>query len=238
MRGLLKGAKLLVALLSVLAVCSLPISAQNFKIDHFKIYNVQPQPINQFVYVNDQFVPQRSVMVETYIRHLNPVDKNFEGILYYNNHLSWYTIKTNQDPIRTVYVTNQFGDQILYIRNAVALLAPTEKMPNGPPKLLDHYLVYEVVDTAPTDAPVVLRDQFGVEENKARQARYFAVPIEKFHDGGYFPINYPDDHLVIYDIDPRQNQNFRVTNDQFGTKETITTYSEFLAVPTLKLGWN
>jgi len=228
--------KLLLALLASVAL--IPAMAQN--LDHYKVYQVQPQVVNAPVDLLGQFETDfKPAWVYEYNRHLNPVSKNGEGILRQNAHLSWYTIETEAEPARQVIIQNQFGLQEFIIQEAVALLVPTEKLEPGSsfPNFLDHYKVYRVVQANPVFRPVFLQDQWCQEQNEAMQPEYFAVPVEKLHNGQWFPINNPDDHLVFYNLEPTPWNFFHWTSDQFGFKPMTTTNTELLGVPSFKLGW-
>jgi len=230
--------KLLLALLASLVMA--PALAQN--LDHYKVYQVEPQPINDQAWLFGQFDQAwQDTIIREYNRHLNPVDKNGEGILNQNAHLSWYDIDSNADVVPiTVWVWNQFGEQVLTVEKPVALLVPTEKVEPGSsfPAFLDHYKVYLVnPDSAPIERPVYLRDQWGEEENFVYEPVYFAVPVYKFHNGQFFTIQNPNDHLVFYRLEPQPWFVSHLTKDQFGSKDMNTTNSELLGVPTQKEGW-
>jgi hypothetical protein len=215
--------------------------AQDGRLDHYKVYQVEPQPVNANIWTLGQFDNTwEQAFVYEYNRHLNPVEKNGEGILNQNAHLSWYDIQTDNEvaPI-TVWVQNQFGPQVLKLEKVVALLVPTEKIEQGSsfPDFLDHYKVYRVLPNNEEHFPVYLRDQWGEEENRAMEPLYFAVPVNKYHNGAFFPIQNPDEHLVFYRLEPQPWQVFHKVKDQFGAKEMFTYQSELLGVPTIKEGW-
>ncbi len=214
-------------------------SPGNFNIDHFKVYRIDPRDVSAEVWLRGQFDDDfKYARLYLYTRFLNPVDKNNEGILNKYAHLNWYDIETENEPTRQVTIHNQFGLQTLKIDRAVALLAPTEKVEPGSqfPKRLDHYKVYVVIDGEAVYRDVVLKDQFGGEDNIAMRPMYFAVPVEKRHDD-YFPINFPEDHIVFYDLRRMPADQYRPTIDQFGDHKMKTLYSELLGVPSWKLAW-
>jgi hypothetical protein len=211
-----------------------------FTLDHFKAYQIDPQPADYEVRLKGQFdqgyLPARLLRYE---RFLNPVSKNDEPIIDKNAHLNWYLIQTDNEPVRTVSYYNQFGLQTIKIGRAVALLVPTEKIEPGSqfPQKLDHYKVYEVLSAKDTNKGVFLVDQFTQEQNVAYRPAYFAVPVEKVHNGTIFPINNPEDHIVFYKLDPRDWSFFRNTRDQFNFNEMKTMWSDLLGVPSHKLAW-
>ncbi len=212
-----------------------------FQLDHFKVYNIEPMPVNADVWLRGQFDGNlfKRAFVYEYAKFLNPVDKNGEGIIDKYDHLNWHWIETDPEPTREVTLYNQFGQQIIKIDRAVALLAPAEKIEPGsqPPSDLDHYKVYEVVSAQPVHWGVDLKDQFGHEGNRAIIARYFAVPVDKRHNNLYFPIINKEDHIVFYMLDPIPINEYRPTRDQFGQHDMRTIESELLGVPTKKISW-
>lgn len=211
-----------------------------FLLDHFKVYNIDPQPVNAQVWLRGQFENVfKGAFVYEYAKFLNPVDKNGEGIIDKYDHLNWYWIETDPERDKGISLYNQFGLQTIKIGRAVALLAPAEKVEPGsqPPSKLDHYKVYEVISAQPIFWGVELKDQFGYEANQAIIAKYFAVPVEKRHNNLYFPILNPEDHLVFYMLEPMPIGEYRPTRDQFGGHDMRTIESELLGVPTKKLAW-
>ena len=214
-----------------------------FQLDHFKVYLIEPMPVNALVYLFGQFDENWKMgFVSRYTRFLNPVDKNGESIIDRNHHMNWYDIQFDDvDPQRQVNLFNQFGDQFITIDQPVALLTPCIKVEDGsePPAVLDHYKVYRVsADVQPVNVPVTLLDQFGFEENIALQPVYFAVPVYKFHDGVFWTLTNANDHIVFYQIKPRPIGQERETIDQFVSPYMITIQSELLGVPSCKLSWS
>jgi len=213
-----------------------------FTLDHFKVYQIEPQPAGAEVRLRGQFdidTGHQPARLLQYEKFLNPVSKNNEPIIDKNRHLNWYLIEAPDEPVRQVSFYNQFGLQNITIGNAKALLVPTEKVEPGSvfPQGLDHYKVYEVLSAQNLGQGVILQDQFGTEQNSAYIAAYFAVPVEKVHNGKVFPINNPEDHIVFYRLDPRNWNEQRPTIDQFGNHEMFTLWSELLGVPTHKMAW-
>ena len=218
-------------------------SPYQFHLDHYKVYLIEPQPLELKVYLQDQFDVDgdfKSVKVRQYERFLNPVDKNGEGIIDKHAHLNWYFIDPEfPDPTRKVTLYNQFGLQTIKIGRAVGLLVPTEKIEPGSefPGRLDHYKVYLVLDGQPIFRDVSLKDQFHSSGNFVQKPVYFAVPVAKRHQN-YYPINNKEDHLIFYTLDPRDINEFRETKDQFGLHIMKTRWCELLGVPSKKLAWS
>ena len=153
-----------------------------FRLDHYKVYVIDRQEVEFKVGLRGQFdTDTRDAKLVLYSRHLNPVDKNNEGIIDKHAHLSWYDIRAEAEPVRKVVLRNQFGLQTIKIKDPVALLVPTHKIEQSSqfPDKLDHYKVYEVIYGEPVFKEVYLRDQFGDESNFAQKPVYFAVPVLK-----------------------------------------------------------
>jgi hypothetical protein len=214
-----------------------------FLLDHYKVYVIEPMDVEFKVWLRGQFDGNIWDLTKlyTYERFLNPADKNGEGIIDKHAHLNWYrTAQENLEPIRKIEVFNQFGLQTIKTDQPVAMLVPAEKIEPGSqfPANLDHYKVFRIISyDGFQPVPVVIKDQFGVEDNRALRPVYFAVPVEKRHNNGYYPINNREDHLVFYQLDPREWNEGRTTKDQFGALDMKTRYSELLGVPSQKLGW-
>ncbi|MDJ0838062.1 MAG: hypothetical protein QNK37_16220 [Acidobacteriota bacterium] len=207
-------------------------------LDHYKVYRISADfqiPIGALINTHDQ-LGSYDVIVRDYFRHLNPVDKNHEGILDKNAHLSWYRVDAPQQPVRSVVAEDQFGMHEFRIQDLVGILVPTEKIEPGSsfPEKLSHYNVYRIVQSNPIYAPVWLVDQFIEEENVAQTPVFFAVPAGKVHNNAYFPILNDADHLIFYRLNPIPYNFNRPTKDQFGLKKMLTSFSELLGVPCLK----
>lgn len=231
-----------VFLLSLIAAVAFNAQAQPF-LDNYHVYVIQPNPVNQNVQLRGQFEQQfLPAFVVEHAKHLNPaLVNNQQNLRDPNAHLSWYHINAPNEPNRVVTVQNQFGMQTLLIGNPKALLAPTEKIEPGSqfPQGLDHYKVYEVLQANPVNQQVNIRDQFVPNEgNVAMNPVFFAVPVEKWHNGNLFPINNTQDHIVFYDKDPINYNFFRNTQDQFGFKPMQTVFGELLGIVSAKLNWN
>jgi hypothetical protein len=113
-------------------------------------------------------------------------------------------------------------------------------VPYDPP-LLDHYLLYEVIESTPMDPVlVVLNDQFEGEPDALVVApRFLANPVKKTHDDEVTDILDEDTHLVFYDIEVSGGNELDPTVDveaknQFGDQDFVAYLSAFLAVPSEK----
>ncbi len=229
--------RLVFALAALLAlVPSDDARGQQFSIDHFKIYDVADIPTPASVQLRGQFDED---FVPAQVRALSyfatPVDKNGEGLINPNAHLSWYSIveRTRTEP-RSVIVRNQFGEDLLTVGRPLFLLAPAEKREAGStrPSRLSHFKVYAVSETEPINAVVSLKDQFGSSEKvRVLNPILFAVPVEKIHGDTREDIANEDDHLTIYRVAPAD----REVTDQFKTDRPIEFHPcRWLAVPSKK----
>ena len=131
-RSSLRVAVLTVAALVVLVSVPSTAPGQVELVDHFKCYDVDeeestaldPAPVVNLI---DQFGVEPEVLVGDPEFFCNPVDKDGEGILNAEAHLTCYDIgDDDDDQVRTVLVTNQFGDQTLTVTGPEILCVPPE----------------------------------------------------------------------------------------------------------------
>jgi hypothetical protein len=113
-------------------------------------------------------------------------------------------------------------------------------VPYDPP-LLDHYLLYEVIESSPTEPVfVVLNDQFEVEPDAdVIKPAFLANPVKKTHGDDVTDIIDADTHLVYYDIDVSGGNELTPTVDveaknQFGDQDFVAYEAALLAVPSEK----
>jgi hypothetical protein len=210
-----------------------------FRLDHFKVYQVKEQEAGIRVELAGQFDREPKAAVLTRLTHFaNPVSKNHEGIRDKNAHLTWYELEEKEgDSERDLVVRNQFGQQNFTIGRAVAFLAPALKRERESvfPWGLDHFKCYEVLDAPSFGNEVLLEDQFGTDQVAVWQARLFCVPAEKRIGERRYPIKNERDHLTFYEITPHEKVEERWVEDQFGRRSLVTLKSTLLGVPTLKL---
>jgi hypothetical protein len=110
---------------------------------------------------------------------------------------------------------------------------------------LNHFECYEVTWAPHKDEIIVdLEDQFGLEPDvEVGDPRYFCNPTEKivdpFGNPEVYPIEDPDNHLVCYDIEPKDDHFplFVDTVDQFGPISLSVRTNEMLCVPSTKQGF-
>ena len=102
-------------------------------IDHFACYSATGGRINKIVTVVDQFhtAPVTRQVREPFL-FCNPADKNGEGIVNLDDHLTCYHTQPPGLPIGTVPIFNQFNppglpDLPIQVQEDVALCVPSEK---------------------------------------------------------------------------------------------------------------
>lgn len=215
-----------------------------FKLDHFKLYEVQPYSMAATAILRGQFdSAERPFALGLLRQFANPVSKNGEGIKDRNNHLTVYEIQTTApEPSRVVVLENQFGKQELRIGPVLFLLVPALKIEPGIglPENLDHFKCYRVLQGPSLDAFVSLEDQFDSEKGvHVWEPMFFGVPTLKKYGGRTEEIKNPAEHLTVYRITSKEYQLARNVQDQFHTKpiQLNITRSSGLGVPSLKLDW-
>jgi hypothetical protein len=219
-----------------------PLSGQErqFKLDHFKVYQVESaERVEDTVALQGQFDKEyKKAAISGPLFFANPVSKNDGKIQDPNAHLNWYRLRQEErEPTRRVSVENQFGKQQLVIDIAALLAVPTKKSLDGRtyvPEGLDHYKVYRVVEGKPVNKKVALVDQFGRENNIAIRPVFFCVPVSKQHGSRTNKIVNERDHLVVYLMERRKHEIKFETSDQFGVNTLKTRACPWLCVPSLK----
>jgi hypothetical protein len=210
-----------------------------YKLDHFKVYQVKEQRAEQVVMVQGQFDKEpKKIFVSGFLAFANPVAKDRGRIMNKNAHLTWYAFKQEKpDPKRAILLENQFGKQKIVIGQPRFLLVPTEKHERGSefPSNLDHYVAYEVLDAKLIGKTVSLIDQFVRDEASVRSAKFFCVPVTKIHGKKVFKIRNGKDHLTVYDITQKPFSRNLKTTDQFGNHDVTVARSYQLCVPSWKL---
>src|SRR5947208_12037079 len=158
------------------------ITAKQVRLDYFKVYDVDNTALQERVALQGQFdkVPDRALV--HFLNHFsNAVSKNGEPIFNKNAHLAWYTIQEDfTEPTREIVIANQFVEkQKLLIGRAVFLLAPAWKHEKGtePPKGLDHFKLYQVLEAPAVNKKVKLEDQFGAQGVEVGHPLFFGTPV-------------------------------------------------------------
>lgn len=230
-----------VAACAVVLLSSARTGLAQFKLDHFKVYEVKSVKAEATIAFKGQFdkEPQKAALTEL-LFFANPVAKDRGEIIDKNAHFDWYRLQTERQPQRKVSVDNQFGKQELLLGQPRFLLVPTWKKEEGIERSerLDHFVAYEVLEGKPADRKVVLRDQFGAQDGVAvRLPRLFCVPVEKTHRDKTYKINNPVDHLTVYDIVSRDKPRSIKVADQIlpaKTTQLDVVRGVWLCVPSKK----
>lgn len=218
-----------------------------FRLDHFKVYEVERVEVDHDVRLTDQLSERPKVAHLHSLTHFaNPTRKVHHGaqigVRDARRHLNWYEVEQEEpEPRRTVRFRNQFGDHSVDIGDPRFLLVPCQKISDKEsdfPELLDHYKCYQVVEvnTAPDLPAVMLGDQFGSQENvELGEPRLFCLPVRKETEAGDAQeIRNPEDHLAVYEISPQGHDLEITTRDQFGERPLQVLRSAWLAVPSEK----
>jgi hypothetical protein len=194
------------------ANASIPICNKvKIEVRHFMCYEGTKIQVGRSVTLEDRF---RTVTanVGNFKRICNPADKNGEdpGALNFPDHLASYEIDAPSFTNVDAEVTNQFGTQIIELLRPVRLLVPTAKGDLGPPPLpptgppnppvIDHFNCYAAKGPA-VNKTVMIEDQFGILQVKARQPDYVCVPVNKNSGGFVNPNGAFGFGLACYDVD-------------------------------------
>ncbi len=221
-------------------------SSKELGLDHFLFYDTADQRVAERIRVQTQFEVGRDeepdvIRLTAAALFANPVKKNSEGILDPNAHLTWYRVHDPvPDPMRMVNYRDQFGRRRVCLGRKAGFLAPTQKERRGGrfPEGLDHYVVYQVLESTPVNKTVALRDQWGATKTKVHYPLFFAAPSRKWHAGQVDGIQNAKAHLAIYRITPTSVEKTAKTRDQFGSRAVIAYRRVLLGVPCDKGRWD
>jgi hypothetical protein len=225
------------------------------KLDYFKFYDVADIAVDEEFELIGQFDRQPlEHRISRLLHFANPVRVNDRPLIDKNAHLFFYRLhpaevdaedlddpeellkKINVEPVRTVRVWNQFGEQQLWLGRAKYLLTPCEKKEQGLefPDDLDEYKCYTVLRSCGTYSHEVdLEDQFGREERvNVGSPILFCVPVAL--DGDWEDINNKRDHLTIYPTAHRKYDIEKEAEDKFGAQDLKIGRSVMLGAPSLK----
>lgn len=220
--------------------------------DHFKTWRIFTPSKDTFALVRDQFTIHDFLFVDSIDFLSNPVRKivfNATGsdtsdITRPDDHLTWYRVKSSNHRRIDVQVTyvNQFESTKVFIDTVNYFLLPTQKLfpPHpAPDSLLGHYTAYRIYKPKGFRRQVQLEDQFDrltgvVEPIDSLVPVYFLTPADKNNE--LRPKS--DTHYVAYRIFPQRIANITSqTVDQWGSHPLQVRNSEYLLVPTHKVGF-
>jgi hypothetical protein len=211
--------------------------------NHFKTWRIQPVPFNATVVLEDQFMTDANVRLDSIKFLSNPVRKivfdalgipDTFNITDPDAHLNWYKAVGKRTRLKVAY-QNQFESTSVLIDSLKYLLVPAQKLPHPAPESLDHYKCYRICNPTLFNKAVLLDDQFDLtqEQITSLSATYFCTPVIKNTEPRYDSLT----HYVAYSITPGSTTNeSRTTTDQFGQHPAQALFSQFLLVPTEKLG--
>ena len=211
--------------------------------NHFKTWRIQPVPFTITVALEDQFMKDSNVRLDGIEFLSNPVRKivfdplgipDTFNITDPDAHLNWYKAVGKRTKLKVAY-QNQFESTSVLIDSLKYLLVPAQKLPHPAPESLDHYKCYRICNPTLFNKAVLLDDQFDLtqEQITSLSATYFCTPVIKNTEPRYDSIT----HYVAYSITPGSTTNeSRTTIDQFGQHPVQALFSQYLLVPTEKLG--
>jgi len=246
-----RGSRAALALLLLAVTATLWVARAEAQVDplwdHYKVYFVTPPippPPLPPITLRDQF-GQSTHDVMVMDRFMNPVQKMHGPLIFPIHdpltHYAWWQISP-QPFSMTVTVTNQFGDQTLFVNDAQYLLNPALKNQVGPPPVRNHYKCYNV-QGPPVDVPIGMTDQFDTWTATVLLPRFLCNPAEKEvgppgAGGQTYPIVDPNQHYVCYDFQPFDPQPFTAfMTDQFVRDQTmVLNPGHMICVPTYKHG--
>ncbi len=213
-----------------------------FPLDHFEFYVMRTESLDPIkIELQGQFDEKpRPARIYTGRFFAPATDKNAEGIRDKDAHLTWYNLEPYEpEPVRTVWISNQFDEQRYRIGSPNGLLVPAHKKGHADFGRVGHFKVYPVVAGDFEPREVRLRNQFEDDWHsvKVEYPHAFAVPVEKRGDGHEGPIHDPDTHLTIYGITAHSLQLEVGARDQFASYGMRLYRSIYLAVPTKKIEW-
>jgi hypothetical protein len=141
----------------------------------------------------------------------NPTDKNEEGTIDQNTHLTSYVIR-RQEPRHVqrgaIRLINQLEEirvdtirpDLLLVPTGKSLVLPSPPSPNPTLHMVDHYKCYKVrvsrgTPKAAVDRKVTIQDQFSPKKiYTLRHPRHLCLPVDKNGEG----IKNEDAHLLCY----------------------------------------
>lgn len=119
------------AIAALFLAATLPVSAQ-IERQHYQCYDVLYHDSKEIrdVKLGDQFGDSGGLVGHP-VRLCNPVDKNGEGIANEDVHLVCYAIRTEPAiQVQSVTISNQFGEDKLFIGERDTLCVPSKKRIN------------------------------------------------------------------------------------------------------------
>ena len=212
--------------------------AQQFRLDHFLCYTVDPGGAfkSRRVRIADQFGRRTATLVAVELL-CNPVRKNAGRVLNPRAHLVCYRQAAQTSRSRRVTLTNQLGRFRGTVLRPQRLCLPSGKSPQDPvpppARGLDHYACYGLRTTPqPRPRRFALVDQFGRMAATTRASHSLCAPASK--NGGR--VLNRRDHLTCVTLAAADFRPVRVAyTNQFGRGERLVAVRPvLLCVPTQK----
>jgi hypothetical protein len=230
--------------------------------DHFLCYKGKTVkgdlvlPTGLQVNLTDQFEADRDYDVRKPWGICNPADKEGEGMVDPDTHLTQYQLRAADGepkhvPQANVRVFNQFGNIWVDTIKEDRILLPATKDAAGGPVVepindshnVDPYKCYRVKSAKGSPRPpkgleLLIEDQFETPAKRyvLKKARLLCNPVDTNGQG----IKNPDGHLMCYQVKPAKGEPKHEkrkgisTADRFVVHQIDTKKEELLCVPSLK----
>lgn len=240
----MKRVLLLMAMVAVLALSSVPASAQGdpglLPENHYLVWRlVNPNTFAGPVTLDDQF---GSVIGDQFVNDKwgNPLFmKNDEPVIWDETvHQNWWRLEPPvPQHLRKVKVQHQLGVFDLETFDAAYLLNPADKLDQIPgwPTWANHYLCYDAAGP-PLGLTLTVTDQWGTWTVVVMDPAFFCNPVQKTDpDGNVYDIIDPNSHLTCYWVDPVSAAFTFNYDDQWGFWDNIAEQTCLVCLPSLKL---
>ncbi|MCO6459042.1 MAG: hypothetical protein J5I93_27355 [Pirellulaceae bacterium] len=208
-------------------------------LDHFLLENLDPVKVEHTIRLQGLFDLESREATVNWLSHLGTSVRvsGFER-LDPAARLTTYIIEQEfPDPVRTVRVWNEFGEQELYLGRPIHLLVPAREQGAAAGSQLDHYKCYLVLRSCCGGPHAVsVTDPDGVDRTVAVTIpKLYCVPVTKTREGVVEEQKTPRNHLVLYGITHRNRTAQTNVEDQFGAQQVTLRTGVLLGVPSLLL---
>ncbi len=154
--------------------------------------------------------------------------------------LNWYRIeRPAKESPRTLTVSGSLEGgknekHEMTIASPAFLLSPAQRLTSGTPdpvpEGLSYFKAYRIDDAKPIKQSVKLNGAFGPKQRTAAKAVFLCVPVEEWHHDEHFPVESPQDCLIVYELQPHQCEASVATIDQFGLNKLQAKSSNWLCL--------
>lgn len=217
-------------------------------LDHFMCYKAKNTP------ATTKLTPSRVSLVDALesgsfdVKKLKalctPADKDGEGVIDVQTHLTSYQVKGPAHAKQSgLLLTDQFGAHSVDTLKTGLLLLPAAKglgeAPGPPADTLDHYKCYKAKlssgsEKLPKGLQAQVVDQFQDRVYDVKKLAHLCLPVDKNGEGVVNDV----DRLLCYKVKPAKDQAKHVpiratilTEDQFGLQALDTITEQELCVP-------